>query len=333
MQKSISVVIPNYNGIDLFEVNLPLLYKALQKSGVSHEIIIVDDASNDNSVDFLEQYYPDIIIIVNKKNMGFSTTMNRGIYAAKNNLVFSINSDVVLTEDYFLPLFRYFNEPNTFAVAGKIIGLDDDIVKDTAKYPDYSLGNIRGTTNYKIINYLPNKKTIGIPSFFTSGANTLYDREKLVYIEGFTELYSPYYREDLDLSIKAWRMGWKSYYEEKAVCRHQTSITIKKYNRPRKISIITKRNKLIMHFTHLDGMGWSIFICKTLLKLLFSWVKLDFIYYVAFKNFLLMIPQIFDLRKNLKSKAQNLNKKLIPLRIVVSEMQNEIQTLGPFELF
>ena len=333
MQKSISVVIPNYNGIDLFKINLPPLYKALQKSSINYEIIIVDDASKDNSIDFLRQYYPDIIVIINENNMGFSTTMNRGIYAAKNDLVLSLNSDVVLTEDYFSPLFRYFDDPNTFAVAGKVIGLHDDTIQDTAKYPNCSMGNISGTTNYKIINYLPNTKTIGMPSLYTSGANTLYDREKLVFVEGFTELYSPYYGEDLDLSIKAWRMGWRSYYEEKAICRHQTSITIKKYNRPRKIRIITKRNKLIMHFTHLGGREWLIFLGKTIFKLLFSWVKLDFIYYIAFKKFLMMIPQVIDLRKNMRSKAQGINKDLIPLRSVVSEMQKEIQSLGDIELF
>jgi GT2 family glycosyltransferase len=333
MSKSISVVIPNYNGIELFKVNLPPLYKALEKSGSNYEIIVADDASNDDSVDFLKQNYPDVKILTSPVNKGFSSTMNRGIFAAKNDLVLSLNSDVVLMEDYFLPLFRYFKDPDTFAVAGKIIGLNDDQVQDSAKYPNVAFGNISGTTNYKIVNYKSKDTILGMPSFFTSGANTVYDREKLVFAEGFTELYSPYYGEDLDLSMKAWRLGWKSYYEEKAICRHPSSSTIKKYNPPKKIRVVTRRNKMIMHFTHLNGLDWVIFLLRTMFKLLFSWVKLDFVYYVAFKNFFLLIPDVIRFRKMLTNKAKELNRKLLPLRVVVSEIQKEIRVIADVELF
>lgn len=324
MSKSISVVIPNYNGADLLKANLPPLMDALISMKAAHEIIIVDDASTDDSINFVKNHYPDIKLVVNEVNQGFSKTMNRGIFASQNDLVLSLNSDVVLHKDYFIPLFKYFDAPDTFAVAGKIIGLNDDKPQDTAKYPSCSFGRISGTQNYSIVNIKSQSDLGNIPSFFTSGANTLYDRKKLQFLGGFTEMYSPYYGEDLDLSLKAWRLGWKSYYEEKAICRHPASSTIKKYNRPKKIRIITKRNKMIMHFTHLNGLNLSIFFLNTIVKLLFSWIVFDFIYYTAIKKFISLIPNVIEERKILKCRAKQLDRQLISLNFLVSELQNEI---------
>jgi GT2 family glycosyltransferase len=332
MPNNISVVIPNYNGIDLLENNLRSLHIALQRANTDYEIIVVDDASTDKSVDFIRTNYPDIKLIINQTNRGFSITMNRGIFAAKNELILSLNTDVLLNEDYFLPLFRYFEAHDTFAVSGKIIGLTDDKPQDIAKYPNCSLSNISGTTNYKITGYKPGINSFGAPSFFTSGANTLYNREKLSFIGGFTELYSPYYGEDLDLSIKAWRLGWKSYYEENAVCRHPASTTIKKYNRPKKIRIITKRNKLTMHFSHLKGMGLVAFAIKTLGKLLFIWIKLDFTYYQSFIKFIHLVPEVVRYRKSLKNKARGLNKNLKSLHTIVTEIKREIRSSSYYEI-
>ena len=72
MLKSISVVIPNFNGIELLKKNIPTLLKALQTAQVSFEVIIVDDASIDLSVEFIKANYPDFHVIVNEINSGFS---------------------------------------------------------------------------------------------------------------------------------------------------------------------------------------------------------------------------------------------------------------------
>src|SRR5436190_15076638 len=110
---SISVVIPNYNGRDLLESNLPATYTALKIANVDYEIIVSDDASTDDSVNFLKKKYPAIKIIENKTNRGFSPTINTGIFAATKDLVFALNSDVKITGDYFTPQLNYFSNKDT----------------------------------------------------------------------------------------------------------------------------------------------------------------------------------------------------------------------------
>ena len=187
MKHSISVVIPNYNGRDLLETNLPSVYSALQTSGISNfEIIIPDDDSIDSSVNFIKTNYPDIILIENKVNKGFAGNTNTGIFKAKKDLVMILNSDVKLTDDYFSPLLKYFDKPDTFGVTGRIIGLDFDKIQDAAKYPKYSFGSIASTTNYIC------KTRSLLNSFFLTGANALIDRKKLMELGGFNQLFNPY---------------------------------------------------------------------------------------------------------------------------------------------
>jgi GT2 family glycosyltransferase len=152
-KKSISVVIPNYNGEQLLQKNLPLLYQALNTANLEYEIIIPDDASTDNSIHFLKNNYPQIILVRNKTNSGFATNINSGIRKATKELVFLLNSDIELTPDYFLTLLPYFQDNKTFGVTGRIIGIDSDEIQDGAKYPQYTFGNIKSTINGKRYSY------------------------------------------------------------------------------------------------------------------------------------------------------------------------------------
>ncbi|HVD99798.1 MAG TPA: glycosyltransferase family 2 protein [Cytophagaceae bacterium] len=267
MRKSISVVIPNYNGKDLLEKNLPFLYTALQTVQTDFEIIISDDCSTDESVSFLKTYYPSILLVENLFNQGFSGNINAGIRIASKELVFLLNTDIKLTPEYFLPLFSYFDQDSTFGVMGRIIALDSDKIQDTAKYPQYKNGNLKPT-----LNYLPKNSSNPsyLPTLFLSGANALVDRQKLLEVGCFQELFNPFYWEDVELGIKAWRLGYVCYYEHSAICRHPTSATIGKYNKKKKVALISRRNKILFHYLHLEGMtllAWmSLYFFKALFR-------------------------------------------------------------------
>jgi GT2 family glycosyltransferase len=248
MNKSISVVIPNYNGVHLLGKNLPLLLEALQLSTDRFEIIISDDCSTDDSIAFLQKEYPFVKCLQSSKNEGFSSTINKGIAKATYELVFLLNSDVALFPDFFIPMFKYFEQESTFGVMGKIIGLEDAQIQDGAKYP-----MLKGSKLYTTINYSPAKASAisqWWPSLFLSGANALVHREKLQLLGGFDDLFSPFYMEDADLGLRAWRMGWKCYYEPDSICRHPASTTIGHYHKKREIEKVSVRNRAFFHHIH-----------------------------------------------------------------------------------
>jgi GT2 family glycosyltransferase len=248
--KGISVIIPNYNGAILLPIILPPLFIALQNTNLQYEVIISDDCSTDDGIEFVKNNYPAIQLLQNKENTGFSKTINKGIFVAQYDYVLLLNSDVILTPNYFELQLRYFNLPDTFGVMGRIIGWDNDTIQDGGKYPYMQGVKIKTNKNYIPVNPIANDN---LYSMYLSGANAFVSREKLLQLQGFDEIFSPFYVEDFELSLRAWRMGWKCYYEHNAVCRHKISTTIKNKSNSNYIKTIYNRNKIILHALHLPS--------------------------------------------------------------------------------
>jgi GT2 family glycosyltransferase len=287
MHKGLSVVIPNYNGIGLFPHTLPTVFEALQQIDIPFEVMVVDDCSTDGSIQFLRSNFPDVIIIQNQINSGFSVTANTGVRAAKNSLVLVLNSDVLLEPDYFASQFRHFENESTFGVMGRIIGWDDDIIQDGAKYPSFHSAKIKTSLNYLPCNKADGQN--GLYTMYVSGANALFDRSKFLFIGGFNELFSPFYVEDFELSLRAWRLGWKCIYDDAAVCRHKTSSSIKSKSNKWYIKLISNRNKMYLHAIHLDSWWKMLWLVQLIPEVLVQ-SALGRTYYI--KSFTLFIRNL-----------------------------------------
>ncbi len=297
---SISVVIPNYNGERLLEKNLPKIIEALKFANVDYEIIIVDDCSQDNSVLFVKENFPDVRILQNKENSGFSYSVNRGIEIASKDLVFIVNNDIELAEDYFVYQLEHFKDKNVFGVMGKILATDKKTVYDTAKYPYCRFAKIKGTKNYISLS----NENESLPTFMLSGANALIDRKKLQVLAGFDTIYSPFYWEDTDLGVRAWRLGWRLVYEPKSVCYHPLSATINKFFKNDFKKTITERNKNIFHLIHLPAFQRFFYWLKLFFKLPVSFFGKKYV----FKAFVMTIAKINEIRYS-RAKFEELQKK------------------------
>ncbi len=247
----ISVVIPNYNGEVLLPLVLPTVFTALHNAELPFEIIIVDDCSSDKSILLLKEKFSEIKVLQNNINSGFSITSNKGMREAKYDWVLLLNSDVKLEPDYFMPLLKYTRRDNVFGVMGRIVGWDNDTIQDGAKYPFFHGVKIKTSGNY----LLKDKSAMadGLYSMYLSGANALMNKKIFIEIGGLNELFSPFYAEDFELSLRAWRLGYECYYEYNAVCRHQTSATIVTSNKKKHIKKIYNRNKMYLHAIHLSS--------------------------------------------------------------------------------
>ncbi|WP_211226595.1 glycosyltransferase family 2 protein [Pedobacter glucosidilyticus] len=302
MMRSISVIIPNYNGKHLFEKYFEHNFNVIHACADEVEIIVIDDASEDNSVKYLKENYTDKIILIQKeKNSGFSETCNLGIQAAKNELIFLLNTDVKLENNYFKKLYKYFEKTDTFGVMGRVIGMDDDQIQEAARCPKVSGQKIKPSNFF----YLKNKNTL-TPTFYLSGAIALIDAKKLKTIKGFNEMFNPFYCEDQELSIRAWRLGWKCYYEHDAICRHEISGSTKDHSKKRDIKMVYFRNRYYTHYLHLTGFNlflWHIQVIFT--DIIIGLLTFQFYKAEAYFN-------VFLNRKHLKTKKdefQNLMKE------------------------
>jgi len=233
MAKKISVIIPNFNGKELLTKNLPNVLKNCSQC----EIIIVDDASSDESVDFLKENYKQVKIIEQKQNKGFAHSVNIGVKAATADLVLLLNSDVSPKEGFLEKLLGHFKQNNVFAV-----GLADYSHEGKKTV-------IRGKSGAKFtkgfLSHFSAKPARG-ESFWVSGGSSLVDRNKFLELGGFDEVYAPFYWEDIDLCYRAAKMGYVCIFEPDAKADHfHAEGAIKKNFSPFYIKAISYKNQFI----------------------------------------------------------------------------------------
>ena len=100
-----TVVIPNWNGRDLLEKYIPSIVEALAGND-ANEILVVDNASQDGSVEFLREHFPQVTVVALEGNRGFGGGSNAGFRAARNDVVVLLNSDMRVAPDFLLRCWR-----------------------------------------------------------------------------------------------------------------------------------------------------------------------------------------------------------------------------------
>lgn len=286
----ISIVIPNYNGEELLHENIPSLLVALETWGKEYECIVVDDCSSDSSCRLLKENFPQVTLIVNSVNMGFSKTCNIGMAHVKYSVALCLNNDVKVSPDFLAPLLKHFEDPDLFAVTPNILaereGRNQGIV-----YGLYGKGFLKGA--FAMLAERCSERE----NLYSIGACVAYDMAKFRAVGGYAEIYTPYLFEDVDISYRAWKRGWKSIYEPGATVHHYSSATIGKTKKRHKRTIYF-RNRFLFHWINLTDPVFIIRnIVHTFIRLAFSFLWLDIPYYTAFFGAVSRLRHVMALRR------------------------------------
>jgi GT2 family glycosyltransferase len=112
----LSIILVSYNTQQLTENCLRSLISHIDLNNV--EIIIVDNASSDNSVDMIREKFTNVILIENDQNLGFSKANNIGINHSKGDNILLLNTDTIIIEDFVLPILEYLKNNNDVGILG-----------------------------------------------------------------------------------------------------------------------------------------------------------------------------------------------------------------------
>ncbi len=232
----LSVVIVNYNVEYFLDQCLSSVKTALKN--IKGEIIVVDNDSIDGSNEMVKSKYPDVILIENKKNVGFSTANNQGIKMSKGEYVLILNPDTVVEHDTFEKVIDFMDSHSDAGAlgvkmvdgSGKFLpeskrGLPTPIVAfykmsgisslfpKSSKFARYHLGHLDNNEIHKVEI---------LPGAFMLMRKSVLDKIGLLDEDFFM------YGEDIDLSYRVIKAGFNNYYYPETRIIHYKGESTKK---------------------------------------------------------------------------------------------------------
>lgn len=216
----ISIIIVNYNVKEFLLNLLGSLDKSLKN--IRSEIIVVDNASEDGSIEAVQQKYPGVKLIANNKNVGFGAANNQGMKIAQGKFIVLINPDTIVKEDTFSTLLKFFEEHEDAGMAGcKVLNPDGSLqlpCRRSFPGPWTSFTKIVGLSklfpNSRLfarynLTYLDENDTYEVDAI--SGSFMMLRKEVYEKTNGFDPQFFMY-GEDLDLCYRTQKAGYKVYY-------------------------------------------------------------------------------------------------------------------------
>ncbi|SDW77452.1 hypothetical protein SAMN05444411_102147 [Lutibacter oricola] len=314
-----AIVILNWNGKKLLEKFIPSVITNSKLDNVS--IYVADNASTDNSINFLKKNYPEVNIIKNKQNGGFAKGYNIALEQVKEDILCLLNSDVEVTKNWLTPILDTFKkESNTAIIQPKILDFKN---KNKFEYAGagggfvdkYGYPYCRG----RLFNNIENDNnqfndTTSI--FWASGAcffirNTVYKN-----LKGFDNQYFAH-QEEIDLCWRVQNLGYDIKYIGASTVFHVGGATLKESS-PQK-TFLNFRNSLFTLVKNLpskriigiifirlvlDGVAGIKFLAEFRPKHTWAIIKAHFSFYFY-------LPQILKKRKALTQKENYYTHKSI----------------------
>lgn len=191
------------------------------------------------------------------------------------SILLCINTDVKVEKGLLEHLAAHFGDPELFAVTPRVI-VEREHKNQGVVFGRFGRGFIKGA-------FAASDQEISArENLYAVGACAAYDAEKFLALGGYCEIYSPYLFEDVDISYRAWKRGWKSIYEPAATVWHYSNATLGKVKR-RTNKVIYYRNRFIFHWINLsDPAKIAINLMHSLFRLIFNLFWLNLVYYEAF---------------------------------------------------
>ena len=216
----LSIIIVNYNVKEFLQNLIHSIEKA--SSNLTKEIFIIDNASDDGSVEFIREKFPQIKLIANQKNLGFGKANNLGLKEASGKYLLMINPDTIVAEDTFEKMIEFFDQNKNVGLAGcKILNPDGTLqlaCRRSFPGPWVSFTKVTGLSSFfpksKIfarynLTYLDENQSYEVDAI--SGSFMMMRKEVYEKVGGFDEQFFMY-GEDLDLCYRIQKTGYKVFY-------------------------------------------------------------------------------------------------------------------------
>lgn len=210
----VSVVIVNWNGEGILEQCLQAI---LKQTFQHYEVILVDNASTDKSLDYVEEYYPEIQVIKLERNLGFAEANNIGVRHARGQWLALLNNDAFPAVDWLEQLYgaRKRNPEYAFFASKLINAQDQSSVESTG-----DIYHVSGNAWHRDYNLFEEQAIDDEGEVFSAcAAAAFYNRQAFEKVGGFDEDYFSHI-EDIDLGFRLQLYGYRCMYVPSAKVLH-----------------------------------------------------------------------------------------------------------------
>jgi GT2 family glycosyltransferase len=233
-----------------------------EQKNVYYDLIVMDNASIDSSVDIVRRYYPDATLICNSRNTGFCSAHNLIIGMTHGMFYMPLNPDAVMKPDYISQMVSVLEEkPEYGSAASKLLrsqtGGEDSIIDSTGLYINRQRQQfLRGYGEEDHGQFDRPGEVFGV-----DGAAPLYRRKMLedIQIKGqyFDESFF-IHKEDVDLSWRARLLGWRCWYTPEAVAVHPRTFRPgqKRDVLPLEVRVHAVKNRYLLLKKNESPQGW-----------------------------------------------------------------------------
>ena len=248
-----------------------------------YEVMVIDDCSTDNSLGILADEFPEVRTEQTPQNLGFQEANNYAVKLAESKIVMPMNNDIKLDPKALRYLAQHFDNKDIFAVSGKIFAFDQTT---------FLYGNRGGYFQKGHFHLYEKPPEDDSQTLFACGGAFMVNRQKYLDLGGFDSMYHPLYYEEIDLSYRALKRGWKVHYEPQSIAYHKVQATITRQEKLRRISLISARNNYLFVWKNiLDRSMTLTFLFYIPLFLLRDLFRLKLRFWVAFYLALKRLPR------------------------------------------
>jgi GT2 family glycosyltransferase len=250
MNQVISVIIVNYNVKELLQECIDSIMKFCPKD--FFEIIVIDNASNDGSIEMVMQKFPECIVISNKSNVGFSEANNQGIRIAKGDYIMLLNPDTELMNNSLTMMINYLKiNPDICVLAPRLLNTNGSLQISCWRFPTVTsiiLETLFLHRIFKVSQYPIEFFDSIFETDFAIGACLIF-REELINKIGFLDP-DLFWMEDVDFCYRAKSVGKIVYYLEAEIIHHSGQSLRQNYKVAISNQIISKLKYLRKHFNY-----------------------------------------------------------------------------------
>jgi GT2 family glycosyltransferase len=296
-----SLIVLNFNGLHLLRPCLASLLAAVEPSD---EIIVVDNGSTDGSADAIASEFPSVRLVRLPEN-SFIFGLNAGLARSRGRFVAFLNNDMTVEADFVAKALRGFSEPDVFAVCPRILdGQGIDQGSRTAGY--YA----RGLLFYCSLPHVDR----ATDCFFAVGGQSFFRRDALIRLGSIDPLLWPMYHEDIELSYRAWKAGWRIRYAPDAVCHHTGSQTSRRMFTPAELRSFVRQNEILIVWKDVTDRPLMVeHLVSILPRLAAAVAKRDWSTLVGFGRAVRRLPRVLAGRRQARDSFVRSDREVLQL--------------------